>query len=310
MAVCSKNNENQDLLRRLGGADLLVCMLQAEVTSFAAEVEQRPMEATRVVRPESATLSAYIVGSLACLAEGNVHNQRMLDEAGIVPLLIRTLGIWLQSPHVVTNTCVALAHIAHRHEAIQHTVRMCGGTAAVLNALMAYRGYTAVQAGVCRAVAVLTESNHQNQQAFLATSLPDGRGKVGAIALLLHAIAEDEEALVTTACWALGNLITGVVTALDDVRLLGGLATIVSLLKRFEREGRACEYVCRLLAELALGNSAAALHNRSQLRSLGACEAVAVVVKQHAKSQGFVLDRARDALQNIQAHPSQISRVC
>lgn len=309
MAVCNKNTENQDLVCSLGGAGLLVRMLEAEVASFEAEVGQRPLEATRVVRPESATLSAYIVGCLACLAEGNVQNQKRLDEAGVVPLLIRTLETWLQSPHVVTNTSVALAHIAHRHEAIQCTARLCGGTDAVLNALLAYRGHAAVQGGVCRAVAVLTENNQQNQQAFLAASLPDGHGKVGAIALLLHAVAEDEEALVTTACWALGNVIAGVATALDEVRTLGGLATIVAVFKRFECEERACEYACRLMSELALGDSASAVQNRNQLRSIGACEAVALVAKQHAKSQGFVLVRARDALQNLQAHPPRMSRV-
>jgi hypothetical protein len=235
------------------------------------------------------------------LAEGNAQNQKVLSEAGIVHLLIRTLEAWLQSPHVVTNTSVALAHIAHRHEAVQEIARTCGGISAVLNALLAYRGQTAVQGGVCRAVAVLTENNRQNQQAFVSASLPDGSSKVGTIVLLLQCIAEDDEALVTTACWALGNVIAGVPHALDEVRSLGGLATIVGSLKRFKREERASEYACRLLAELALGGTAAALQNRNQLRSLGACEAISLAAKLHSdsKSQSFLLLRARDALQAL-----------
>merc|ERR1712232_203934 len=115
---------------------------------------------------------------------------------------------------------------------------------------------------------------------------------------------------MTTGCWALANVIAGVAKALDEVRTLGGLATIVGVFNRFVLEERACEYACRLLAELALGDSASAVQNRNQLRSLGACEAVALVLKQHAKSQGFVLVRARDALRHLQAHPSRISILC
>jgi hypothetical protein len=303
MAACNKNQENQDLVRLCGGLEMLIRLLSSEVTHLENQSDKRQLDATRIVGLAPATVCAYVAGCLASVAEGNSQNQEALDQAGGIQLLLRTLETCLQSPHVVTNASVAVAHLAHRHEASQHAARAHGGVQVVLSALLAYRDHAAVQGGLCRAVAVLTENSQANQQAFLRAALPDGRqSEAGVITLLLEALSEaqEDEPLTTTACWALANLVAADPAAMEQVRQSGGLHTVTARLRHFAQEERACEYICRLLAELARGGSRAACRNRHELRTLGACEVVTAVAQRHAQSQGFVLVRAREALQNLE----------
>jgi len=274
------------------------------VKTLAAESSHRPLDATRLVGPASATLCAYIVGCIASLAEGNRDNQQALHNANGMHFLLHTLETCLQSPHVVSNASVAIAHVAHRHEKNQAAVRLKGGIQIVLGALLAYRGHAAVQGGICRTVAELADNNRQNQQALLQTRIPDGAAgrEASAVSLLLQSIsvAHEDESLATTACWALANLVASQPVAMEQVRQRRGLETVVALLRRFQHEERACEYLCRLLSELARGESGAAHQNRWELQSLGTSEVITAVIRHHAQSQGFVLVHARDALKSIQ----------
>lgn len=159
-----------------------------------------------------------------------------------------------------------------------------------------------MQIAVCRAIATLTERNAANQQAFLTVRLPDGDSETGVVALLLEALSGKpvDEPLVTTVCWALSNLTAGNPEAMEHVRLFHGLEVVVSLLQRFAKEERACEYLCRLFSELVRGDAAAAHRNRQALRRLGAKDAITAMAQHHARSEGYVLVRVRDALQNLQ----------
>lgn len=264
------------------------------------------LDTTRVVEASSATLCAYVTGCLASVAEGNAENQQALHEAGAMPLVLQTLESCLQSPHVVSNACISVAHMAHRHEPSQHVARSRGGARQVLDALAAYRGHGAVQGNVCRAIAVLTESCPATQAAFLAERLPDASVEMEAVGLLLQALASaaKDEYLATTACWALANLAAGNPEAVERVRACRGPKVLMSSLEHLAREERACEYLCRLLAEIVRGDSPAARGNRQELQSLGAPAAVASMAKHHAQTQGFVLVRARDALMQLQGQPA------
>lgn len=304
MALVDKRPENQEVVRTRDGIMLLSQMLDKEVVALENESARRSLDATRVVEQCSATLCYYIAGCLAKVAQDNEKNQQALYEVGGIDLLLRTLKTCLQSGEVVGNACVAIAHIAHRHEPSQHAARSQGAVHLILGALLAYRGDVSVQIGVCRAIATLTERNAANQREFLAAQLPDGEAETGAVALLLEALTfnPEKELLATTVCWALANLTSGNAEAMERVRTLHGLEVVVALLTRFAREERACEYICRLLNELTRGGTVAAQWNRQVLRSLGAQEAVTSVVQHHARSEGFVLLRARDALQNLSVH--------
>lgn len=303
-AFCNKNGENQDHLRHCGCVPFLLHMLDTEVQTLAANSNQQSMDATRVVCFASATLCAYIVGCLTSLAAGSTDNQQAIYDGNGVQLLLRTLETCLQSPHVVSNASVAIAHIVHRHEQSQRATRSHGGIAIVLGALLAYRGHAAVQGGICRAIAVLAENNAANQKAFLQARLPDGvvGSEASAVTLLLQALAnaKEDEALAVTSCWALANLVTSEPFALEQVRQRGGLETTVALLRCFAHEERPSEYLCRLLAELARGDAAPALRNRRELQEFGAVEVIGTVMKQHSNSHGCVLVHARDALKSIQ----------
>lgn len=302
MALCHKNVENQDLVRTLGGVPTLLELLEEETSSMACG----GLDTTRVVEASSATLCAYVTGCLASVAEGNAENQHALHKAGAMPLVLQTLESCLQSPHVVSNACISVAHMAHRHEPSQHVAKAQGGARQVLDALAAYRGHGAVQGNVCRAIAVLTENCPTNQAAFLAERLPDATVEMEAVGLLLQALASatKDEYLATTACWALANLAAGNPEATERVRACQGPKVLMTALEHLAREERACEYLCRLLAEIARGDSPAARDNRQELQSLGAPAAVAFMAKHHAQTQGFVLVRARDALMQLQGQPA------
>eukprot|EP00928_Gymnodinium_smaydae_P074558 TRINITY_DN5758_c1_g4_i3.p1 TRINITY_DN5758_c1_g4~~TRINITY_DN5758_c1_g4_i3.p1 ORF type:complete len:1538 (-),score=343.92 TRINITY_DN5758_c1_g4_i3:1818-6431(-) len=315
MTLCNKHPENQDLVRLGGGLDRLLVLLATEVSAAACAVaaetsgdpsRPRSADAAEGCRAVSATLCAYVCGAIASATEGNTESQQFLCEAAAIPMLVRTLSAFLHSPHVVSNACVALAHIAHRHPASQRAARSPGieGPRVILEALLAYRGHAAVQAGICRAVAVFSEQCPANAQAFLQARLPDGRtsAEVGVLSLLLSAArdAGEDDLTVTTACWALESLLAAAPGARDELRMLGGLERILELLRHFDWQERSTEYICRLLAELVRGDGEAARANRTALRALGAHEAIVSAARKHAKSQGFALVRARDALQGLQ----------
>mmetsp|Transcript_70269 Transcript_70269/g.132597 ORF Transcript_70269/g.132597 Transcript_70269/m.132597 type:complete len:1412 (+) Transcript_70269:188-4423(+) len=301
MALVHKQPETQNLARTQNGIMLLLQLLDIEVSALETEVARRPLDTTRVVERSAGNLCCYIAGCLAAIADGNLANQQALYEVGGIHLLLRTLETCLQSPIVVGNACVAISHIAHRHEPSQHAARSQGAVKSILEALLAYRGHASVQGNICRAIAMLTEKNAANQQAFLAARLPDGAGETGALALLIQALRRmpGEVQMITHACWALANLVTSNYEAMDQVRVLDGLDSVVSLLGHLERKEHACEYICRLLTELARGDSLAAHRNREEFRTLGAKEAITAMMQHHVQSHGFVLVRARDALQHL-----------
>jgi hypothetical protein len=303
MTLVDKRSDMQKLVRERNGILLLLQLLEDEVKVLEEnEAAQGCDEVTRVVEPTSATLCYYIAGCLAKVVQDNAENQQALYSLGGIMMLLRTLKTCLYSGEVVGNACMAIAFTAHQHEHIQSFARSQGAVETILDALLAYRGQSSVQIGVGRAIATLTEKNETNQEAFLATRLPDHclGGKTGAVALLVEVLGAepDGEPLVTTVCWALSNLITGNPEAMDHVRQLHGLDAIVSLLRSFGKEERAVEYLCLVLIESVRGGSAAAQRNRQELWSLGAKDAITAMATHHAQSD-FVLLRAREALQNL-----------
>jgi len=311
MTLVDKRPEHQELVRKSDGIELLLNLLKMEVSALENEKKRRSSDETHVVDQTSATLCYYIAGSLAKVVQDHQKNQQTLYEIGGISLLLRTLQTCLQSGQVVNNACMAIAFIAHRHEPSQHAARKEGAIQLILDALLAYRAESSVQIGVCRAIATLTEKNPANQLEFLTATLQHGDSETGAVGLLLEALNCDavEEPLVTTMCWALSNLTVNNPLAMDSVRRLNGLEVVVSLLKRFAKEERACEYLCRLLTELVRGTSVAAQRNRQELQSLGAKEAITAMAQHHAQSEGFVLVRGRDALQNLTVQDHRHSEV-
>lgn len=309
MSLCSKHPVNQGCILAAGGVSLLLQCLDSHLTQLevgASTGIEITLQATRVVEPESALLCTYVTGCLACLVECSPAAQQALHQYGAVGVLLRTLDMCLQSAHVVANVCVALGHLAHRHEPSQREARIQGGIVAILGALLAYRGHSAIQGSICRAIAELSEGNAQNQQAFLLARLPDGTSETGSVALLFQAlrgakVAEDA-ALVTTACWALANLVVNCPEAMDHARMLQGPQVLVSLLDGpLAWEEGACQFLCKLLAELTRGNCFAAKKNRSELKILQAAEVVRRAAQIYADSPSFALTSARDALSNLQA---------
>lgn len=303
MALVHKQPESQKLVRTQNGIMLLLQLLDVEVSALEMEAARRPLDATRVVERTAGNLCCYIAGCLATIADSNAANQQALYEVGGIHLLLRTLETCLQSPIVVGNACVAISHIVHRHEPSQHAARSQGAVQCILGALLAYRGHASVQGNVCRAIAMLTEKNAANQQAFLAARIADGDGETSALAMLIQALRRlpGEVQMVTHACWALANLVLSNPEAMDQVRQVHGLEVVVSLLGHLERKEHACEYICRLLTELVRGDSLAAHRNRQEFRALEAKEAIMAMMQHHVQSHGFVLVRARDALQHLAA---------
>lgn len=320
MALCHNHRENQQIVQQQGGAAILLALLSAEVGALPGSSplhHSKTLDKTRVVTLASATLCAYIAGCIASVAEGCRSCQQAFYDAGGVAVLLCCLNTCLQSPHVVTNTCIALAHVAHRHEPSQEEARVRGCGRSILGALLAYRGQSAVQVGICRAIAVLVEALPSNQEAFLVVRMPDRDSEVTAVSLLVQALSspQQDETLATTACWALANLLVGSADALNEVRQVRGLHVAVSLLRRFSSEERPCEYLCRLIAALCRSDATAhrnsgtptpeacarlaeaALRNRKELQLLGAPDSISAVAEIHALSPGFVLVHARDALQ-------------
>lgn len=300
MALCHKNSESQDRLRELEGISVLLHVLHRETASLVGE----GIDDTRVIEPTRGTLCAYVVGCIASVAEGNAQNQDALLSAGALPLVFRTLERCLQCPGVVSNACVAVAHMAHHHVATQRLARSEGCARAILDALAAYRGHGAVQGNVCRAVAELTEKNEANQQAFLAERLPDTGQESDAICLLLEALraakGEEDETLATTCCWALSNMTTGNPAALERVRSRRGAEALLETLRRFAQEERCCDYGCRLLADLTSSDSAVARRFRQEFLQLGAPTLLEEITKRHAHSSGFASAQACSALRNLQ----------
>ncbi|CAE8617323.1 unnamed protein product [Polarella glacialis] len=310
MAVCYKHPANQDLVRAAGGVALVLQLLgdQAGVLEAGTSLNfgVAPPEATRVVETQSATLCAYAAGFLASVAEGSDASREVIFNGGGVGILLRALETCLQSPHVVANACVAVAHLAYLHEPSQRAARAQGGVVSIIGALLAYRGRGAVQGSICRAIAVLSEGPCSfNQQAFLAARLPDGAGETDVVALLLQALhgAPEDPALVTTASWALANLVRESPEACERLRAQRGCETIVSLLNGpVARQERPCQYLCRLLGRLCEGGTqfAHARRNRITLLSLGAADLIRILMTRHELSQGGeFLSSAREALRKL-----------
>eukprot|EP00929_Paragymnodinium_shiwhaense_P059370 TRINITY_DN29732_c0_g1_i2.p1 TRINITY_DN29732_c0_g1~~TRINITY_DN29732_c0_g1_i2.p1 ORF type:complete len:1067 (-),score=313.67 TRINITY_DN29732_c0_g1_i2:261-3461(-) len=278
--LCSSCLENQAALRDAAGVHLLLSLLQREVAS--AEVssdEQSQLEQTDVEVARPATLAAYAVGCLASAAEGSRENQSMMLSGGAMFVLLRLLEKYQQSEMMVKNVSIAVAHIAHRQVEAQNAARLHGGLHALLAALLSYRSRPSVQGAVCRALAVLTEKNLTNQQALLAVRLadPSDAAEVDAVGLLVHAMQQggghpaaevecrpgDSECLVSTACWALANLVADNPAAMSKVRSMHGLTTVHTALqscglvhRQFSKEERAAKYICRMLSELAKNGNA------------------------------------------------------
>ncbi|CAE8742788.1 unnamed protein product [Polarella glacialis] len=311
MAVCYKHPANQDLVRAAGGVALVLQLLGDQAGVLEAGTSHNfgvaPPEATRVVETQSATLCAYAAGFLASVAEGSDASREVIFNGGGVGILLRALETCLQSPHVVANACVAVAHLAYLHEPSQRAARAQGGVVSIIGALLAYRGRGAVQGSICRAIAVLSEGPCSfNQQAFLAARLPDGAGETDVVALLLQALhgAPEDPALVTTASWALANLVRESPEACERLRAQRGCETIVSLLNGpVARQERPCQYLCRLLGRLCEGGTqfAHARRNRITLLSLGAADLIRILMTRHELSQGGeFLSSAREALRYLE----------
>jgi len=311
MALCHKHPGNQEFVRLLGGVSLVMQLLQEQVATLE---EGRRQAATgnitwscahsAQVDPRAATLCAYAAGFLAIVAEGNDACRLALCEAGGVALLMRTLDLCIQSPHVVANACVAVSHLAYLHSQSQLAARAQGGVMSILRAMLAYRGNGPVQGSICRAVAVLSEGPCvATQQAFLAARVADGDKEMGAVLLLVHALRDlpQDAALVTTASWALSNLIAESPEAIEHVCSIGGTSTAVALLKSsVASTEHACQYLCRLLCCLAGGVTMPARRCRLELQRLGALEGLRMAQQQHANSRGDVLPAIFRALQALE----------
>lgn len=317
MLLCHKNPANQESVRLKGGCALLLGILTAQISTLEAGLVQgihrnspdlpnsNDLASLGAVDERCSSLCAYVAGCLAAVVEGSVEGQQALFIAGGVAALLRALDLCLQCPAVVSNACLALANLVLQHELSQKEARAQGAVSIVLGALLAYRGHTAAQSNVCRAIAALTDQNIPNQQAFLAARVPDGLLQTGAVALLLQALQmthqrQDSE-LVTAACWALSNLLVESPEAMDYAGMLAGPEIAMMLLSGpLCLEERACDYVCRFLSELIRGDSAAAQRNRRELQHLGAFGALRAVIEIHEQPQTFVLSSAREALRHLQ----------
>eukprot|EP00440_Ansanella_granifera_P068868 gb/GFBE01074709.1/.p1 GENE.gb/GFBE01074709.1/~~gb/GFBE01074709.1/.p1 ORF type:complete len:1460 (+),score=312.37 gb/GFBE01074709.1/:1-4380(+) len=310
MAMCYKHPSNQDQVRAGGGVALVMHILEAQVsllettwakTGLASSGGQHALTAMRAVEPQAATLCAYAAGFLACMAEGSDASRQVIYDGSGIAILLRALEACLQSPHVVANACVAVAHLAYLHEPSQRAARAQGGVMSILRSLLTYRGHGPVQGSICRAIAVLTEGPCSiSQQAFLAARLPDDKGgETGAVALLIQALRDlpQDAALVTTACWALSNLVVDSPEAVDHICNIRGTETAVALLQTTTaHQERPCEYLCRLLGRIASGYSPPARRSRQDLRALGAVDALVYAERRHLHSEGEVLIFVREAL--------------
>jgi len=291
MALCHKHPGNQEMVRQKGGVALVVQLLEEQVRALEAN---RPAGSAwnlaAAVDPRAANLCAYAAGFLASVAEGHEGCRKVLYEGGGVGILMRALEMCMQSPHVVANTCIAVAHLAYLHEPSQRAARAQGGIMSMLRALLTFRGDGPVQGSICRAVAVLTEGPCKaTQQAFLAARVQEGDKETGAVTLLIQALRDlpQDAALVTTACWALANLVSDSPEAIDHLCTIGGAATAVMLLKGpVACQEHACEYLCRFIASIAGGSS---WRSRQLLLASGALEALRLVQQQHAHSSGEAL---------------------
>jgi len=312
MALCHKHPSNQEFVRLLGGVVLVMQLLQEQVTALE-EGRQQPSagigtvswSCAHAVDPRAATLCAYAAGFLAIVAEGHEACRQALYGAGGISLLMRTLDLCIQSPHVVANACVAVSHLAYLHQESQLAARAQGGVMSILRALLAYRGNGPVQGSICRAVAVLSEGPcAATQQAFLAARVQDGDKEVGAVFLLVQALRDlpQDAALVTTASWALSNLLAESPEAIEHVCSIGGMSTAVALLKSsVSCHEHACQYLCRLICGLGGGPSLPARRGRLELQRLGALEGLRMAQQHHAASTGDVLPAIFRTMQVLEA---------
>eukprot|EP00930_Biecheleria_cincta_P015533 TRINITY_DN12922_c1_g1_i1.p1 TRINITY_DN12922_c1_g1~~TRINITY_DN12922_c1_g1_i1.p1 ORF type:complete len:1518 (-),score=320.21 TRINITY_DN12922_c1_g1_i1:128-4651(-) len=299
MAMCYKHPSNQDQVRVAGGVALVMKLLENQVSALEALGPSSPVDS------QAATLCAYAAGFLACVAESNEASRQVIFDGDGIRILLSALQACLQSPHVVANTCVAVAHLAYLHEPSQQAARAQGGVMSILRALQTYRGHGPVQGSICRAIAVLSEGPCSvSQQAFLAARLPDGRGgETGVVALLVQALRDlsQDASLVTTAAWALSNLVLDSPEAADHVCTIRGPETAVALLRGpLGCQERPCEYLCRFLSRLASGSSHAAQRSRLALQGLGAVDVLRQTGLHFAASEGDAIRNVKEALQVLQ----------
>lgn len=287
MNLIDKRFEHQELIRTSDGITLLLGLLDAEL-----------LHGTQA----SARLCSLIAGGLAKIVQEHKRNQQALFEADGIALLLRALKTFCTDQKVVANVCMAIYCLTQNHESIQHACRVKGAIPLIMEALLAYRGDNAVLFPICRVIAALTEMNAANQQAFLTEKLLDGNSQTGALPLLLQAFSRTSELhMVTTMSWALGNLTVGDPRAMDCVRRLGGPEVVLLKLKRFAKEEQACEYLCTFLRDLVHGDCVAASRNRQELKTLGASQVITEMKEHHEKSNGYVLVRALEFLQKLNA---------
>eukprot|EP00397_Hematodinium_sp_SG-2012_P001302 GEMP01001303.1.p1 GENE.GEMP01001303.1~~GEMP01001303.1.p1 ORF type:complete len:1296 (+),score=340.36 GEMP01001303.1:71-3958(+) len=349
MNVCNKCVENQVAFRCLGGFTQLIDLLDAYVTKLvtSTSVQAHPDTASLSDKEEKVDESgekfgarkqwlnvcAYIGGCLASVTEGCKKNQSALEESGGLRALINVLSlpaeVLQQSPSIASNVCIAIAHAAHHHATVQKAAHELQAFPKILHVLRIHPLESAAQGNACRAIATLTESNPQNQEAFLDCRFPcndaaivdtlsnvngedDGcSGATGGdvVQLLFRALAMQPKdgTLATTVCWALANLCMQNPRGMAALRHAEDLSTILNLLRIFSDDERLCEYGCRLVAELTRGDSSAAKVNRQLLMERDAIKVIANVVQKHQKPVtqqtrrcGAVV-RGKDALHNLEA---------
>jgi len=284
MALCYKHPANQEQVSK-GGVTLVLKLIADLVVSERMDTQ-------------TATLCAYAAGVLASVAEGSNANCEVIREGRGITILLQALERCMQFPHVVANACVAVTHLSYMHEPSQKEARSQGGVLSILRALMAFRGNGPVQGSICRVIAALSEGSCSSQQAFLAARLPDGDRETSAVSLLFQALRDlpQDSALVTTASWALSNLVLDSPEVVEHVCTIRGPETLVPLLRDLAGQDRTCEYLCRLVCRLCSGNCLPALRSRFDLRALGAEKVLRQIERQHQGSEGSALMHAKEAL--------------
>eukprot|EP00439_Symbiodinium_sp_Y106_P069823 s516_g12.t1 len=114
---------------------------------------------------------------------------------------------------------------------------------------------------------------------------------------------------VTTASWALSNLLAESPEAIEHVCSIGGMSTAVALLKSsVSCHEHACQYLCRLICGLGGGPSLAARRGRLELQRLGALEGLRMAQQHHAASTGDVLPAIFRTMQVLEAQVITVMR--
>jgi len=191
-------------------------------------------------------------------------NGNSSDSSGSSSSTLLKKAIDKNSPAIVSNVCIALAHACHHQPLAQKRVCELDLFPYIIQTLLVHPYHSPVAGNACRCIATLTENNLDNQRVFLSLGQQKSPGSYLAgphgqttqhgqkdfeiIPLLfktmtLHA---DDSTLHATVCWALANLVSGdpVLFAEDQLNV------IATMLDKFKADERCCEYSCRLLGEV------------------------------------------------------------